>query len=58
MLITEPYCEQVRIWPKAGQHVLAQFDAETVVVYQAYRASIGRFAAEHGRFGATSATRA
>jgi len=31
--------------------VLAQYDDDSVVVYQAYRPSIGRFAAEHGYFG-------
>jgi len=31
--------------------VLAQFDDDSVVVYQAYRPAIGRFAAEHGYFG-------
>ena len=31
--------------------MLAQFDDETVVVYQAYRPSIGEYAAEHGHFG-------
>ena len=30
---------------------MAQFDAETVVVYQAYRPAIGLFAAQHRRFG-------
>jgi hypothetical protein len=30
---------------------LAQYDATTVVVYQAYAPEIGRFAAEHGYFG-------
>jgi len=51
VLVTEPYAEQVKLWPKAGRHILAQFDEETVVVYQAYRESIGRFAVEHGYFG-------
>ncbi|OWK40409.1 DUF4291 domain-containing protein [Fimbriiglobus ruber] len=51
MLLTELYADQVKVWPKAGRHILAQYDDETVVVYQAYRASIGRFAVEHGRFG-------
>lgn len=51
MLITEPYLEQVKVWPKEGRHILAQFDDETVIVYQAYREAIGRFAVEHGRFG-------
>ena len=50
-LTTESYSEQVRVWPKAGRHILAHFDATTIVVYQAYRPSIGRFAVEHGRFG-------
>lgn len=47
-----PYLEQRATWPDAGRHILAQFDAEAVVVYQAYRPEIGRHAAEHGRFGA------
>jgi hypothetical protein len=51
MLVTELYCEQVKAWPKEGRHILAQFDADSVVVYQAYRPAIGRYAAEHGRFG-------
>src|SRR5207302_1704582 len=50
-LVTEPYPEQVKVWPKHGRHVLAQFDADTVVVYQAYSPAIGRYAAEHGAFG-------
>jgi hypothetical protein len=51
VLAMEPYSQQVEVWPKEGRHILAQFDEETVVVYQAYRESIGRFAAEHGKFG-------
>lgn len=47
-----PYLEQLRRWPAAGRHILAQYDADTVVVYQAYRPEIGEFAARHGRFGA------
>lgn len=50
-LRTEPYPSQVTRWPGAGRHVLAQYDATTVVVYQAYAPAIGRFAAEHGFFG-------
>jgi hypothetical protein len=50
-LVTEPYPEQVKVWPQEGRHILAQFDAETVTVYQAYRPAIGRFAAAHGSFG-------
>ncbi len=47
----EPYADQVKVWPKAGRHILAQFDDESVVVYQAYNAAIGGYAAAHGRFG-------
>src|SRR6476469_8467285 len=50
-LKTEPYSEQRKRWPASGRHILAQFDAESVVVYQAYRPEIGRFAARHGYFG-------
>lgn len=50
-LITESYPEQVEAWPKNGRHIMAQFDEKTIVVYQAYRSDIGRFAAEHGNFG-------
>ena len=51
MLATEPYSEQVKAWPDAGRHILAQFDNDSIVVYQAYRPAIGLFAAEHGTFG-------
>jgi hypothetical protein len=50
-LITEPYIPQVARWPASGRHILAQFDAESVVVYQAYRPEIGHFASRHGYFG-------
>src|SRR5438105_14753657 len=48
---TESYLEQSKDWPASGRHILAQFDAETVLVYQAYRPAIGRFAAREQRFG-------
>ncbi len=50
-LLTEPYLNQVSNWPKTGRHILAQFDENTVVVYQAYRPAIALFAAENGYFG-------
>jgi hypothetical protein len=49
--ITEPYTAQDARWPRSGRHILAQFDADSVVVYQAYRPEIGHFAAQHGYFG-------
>ena len=48
-----PYQFQKARWPRAGRHILALFDADTVIVYQAYRPEIGRYAAEHQRFGGT-----
>ncbi len=50
-LKVERYLSQVANWPGEGRHILAQFDDETVVVYQAYRPAIGHFAAKHGYFG-------
>jgi Domain of unknown function (DUF4291) len=50
-LVMEPYATQRARWPASGRHILAQFDAASVVVYQAYRPSIGQYAAAHGRFG-------
>ena len=50
-LLTEPYLAQSARLPKTGRHVVAQFDDESVVVYQAYRPAIGHFAAQHGYFG-------
>jgi hypothetical protein len=50
-LITESYVSQEGRWPPTGRHILAQFDFESVVVYQAYRPEIGHFAARNGYFG-------
>jgi hypothetical protein len=50
-MATHPYSEQVLRWPTSGRHILAQFDDETIIVYQAYRPEIGLFAVTHGHFG-------
>jgi hypothetical protein len=50
-LLTEPYLAQVQRWPHTGRHILAQFDADSIVVYQAYRPAIGRYAVQHQTFG-------
>jgi hypothetical protein len=50
-LKVEPYLEQVSRWPNSGKVIMAQYDEQSVIVYQAYNQSIGRFAAEHGHFG-------
>ena len=50
-LSTEPYLVQSTAWPEAGKVILAQYDDESVTVYQAYRPEIGNFAAKNGYFG-------
>ncbi len=45
------YREQRARWPAEGRHILAQFDTDSVIVYQAYSPAIGEFAAAHGYFG-------
>jgi hypothetical protein len=50
-LVTEPYLVQAARWPSSRRHILAQFDDESIIVYQAYRPAIGHFAARHGYFG-------
>jgi hypothetical protein len=50
-LLTEPYLTQLARWPKQDCHILGQFDDHSIVVYQAYRPSIGHFAAKHGYLG-------
>ena len=48
---TELYLEQLSRWPSSGKHILAHYDDRTIIVYQAYSAAIGNFAASHGYFG-------
>jgi uncharacterized protein (UPF0248 family) len=50
----QPYDEQSSRWPARGRHILADFDEDTVVVYQAYGDAIASWALEHGRFGGPS----
>ena len=50
-MITSPWLEQSARWPGAGRHILAQYDDESIVVYQAYRPAIADHAVTHQRFG-------
>lgn len=50
-LLVESYLSQLANWPREGQHILAQFDAKSVIVYQAYNSRIGEFAAREGYLG-------
>ncbi len=50
-LPTASYADQAKRWPHAGRHILAQFNEDTIIGYQAYCPAIGRYAIEKGRFG-------
>ncbi|MEZ6138972.1 MAG: DUF4291 domain-containing protein [Zavarzinella sp.] len=50
-LFVENYLEQLCHWPKEGKHILAHFDADTIIVYQAYHQEIAEYAVEHRAFG-------
>jgi hypothetical protein len=50
-LVLEQYLAQAEVWPKTGRQLLAQFDDDSIVVYQAYKPSIGAFAAKNGFLG-------
>lgn len=50
-LPTASYRDQADSWPTSGRHILAHYDDETIVVYQAYSPTIARYALAHGRFG-------
>jgi hypothetical protein len=50
-LSVQPYLEQLPHWPQTGQQILAQFDEDSIVVYQAYRPSIALYAVANQRFG-------
>jgi Domain of unknown function (DUF4291) len=50
-LQAEAYLDQAAQWPAEGQHVLAQYDDGSIVVYQAYGASIASYAIATRMFG-------
>ena len=45
------YPLQKESWPDQGRHILAQYDEQTIIVYQAYNPAIGNFAVQNGYFG-------
>ncbi len=51
MLAVESYLDRENKLPKTGRYILAQYDDESIVVYQAYRPAIGLFAASNNYFG-------
>ena len=51
-LKTESYEEQkCKVWPLDGRHILAHYDEECIVVYQAFCPEIADYAVKHGKFG-------
>lgn len=48
---TQSYRTLLAAWPARGRHVLANFDASTIQVYQAYRPAIAQYAVAHQQFG-------
>ncbi len=50
-LLYEAYGSQIKRWPPSGRHILAQYDEQSIIVYQAYSPAIGHFATRHGYFG-------
>ena len=51
MLKLENYLTQNSVWPQKGRHIMAQYNGQSIVVYQAYSPAIGNFAAKHKFFG-------
>lgn len=51
MLSWERHTDQKARWPKRGRHILAQYDDDDIVVYQAYRREIAEWAVAHQQFG-------
>lgn len=45
------YQQQEKDWPQSGQHIMAQFDDVSIIVYQAYSPLIANFAIENQYFG-------
>lgn len=45
------YLEQTPSQPKEGRHILAQYDDDTIVVYQAFCPEIAEYAVKNQKFG-------
>jgi hypothetical protein len=50
-ITVKKYKEQILEWPKSGYHIMAQYDDEKIIVYQAYKKEIGEFAVKNQFFG-------
>lgn len=50
-LETELYSTQSKRWPSSGEYILAHFDDNSIIVYQAYSPAIAGFALANGQLG-------
>lgn len=50
-LKTEKYSAQRNNWPLRGKHILAQFNDQGILVYQAYSNEIAEYAIANQKFG-------
>ena len=48
---TKKYVEQIKNWPNEGRHILANYNQETISVYQAYVNDIAKYAVKNQKFG-------
>jgi hypothetical protein len=48
---TEKYSIQKDLWPASGRHILAQYNDEAILVYQAYNKRIADEALQNQKFG-------
>jgi hypothetical protein len=51
MMRFQRYLDQVAAWPTSGRQILAQFDENSIFVYQAFRPAIAQYAVDNQRFG-------
>jgi len=54
LLDTAPYSQVSQTWPRTGSHILASYDNNTIVVYQAFNDEIADYAVQHQLFGSPS----
>ena len=47
----ESYSTQLKQWPQLGKHILAQYNDNRVIVYQAFNPVIANYAVANQRFG-------
>jgi hypothetical protein len=51
MLELESYSQHEQHLPSKGKFIIAQFDTDWIIVYQAFKESIARYAVDHQKFG-------